>query len=145
MIEIPSCWQSFPTINMPRNISLIIFLVIVENLVLSIITGSKSTTFSDSCIVYSREGSTRVGIVENIFYIEPQGLNILKIRPLINTHYDSLSIQSETFFNEHIIFGNLSSHETHFISPETIIEKACFYKNDSVCFVARFPNFYESS
>jgi len=69
----------------------------------------------------------------------------LKIHPLRNTNYDSLTFKNKTFTNKHIIYGDLSNDTFDFVHVTDVIEKGCFYQNNDVCYFARFPNLYESS
>ena len=70
---------------------------------------------------------------------------ILKIQPLINEHYDHLVMNSRRFTNENIIYGKLSDNVTHLVLATDVIETACLYNDAQTCYIARFPNLYESS
>jgi hypothetical protein len=96
-------------------------------------------------VVYKHLDKLQYGVIHQIFYVEQQNRYLLKIQPLENTNYDSLTIGSKVFTNEHIIFGGLSKQKVHFVSAADILEKACCYKGDATCYFARYPNFYESS
>jgi hypothetical protein len=112
---------------------------------LSTTKSSKSKTFTDACVVYTHQNITRYGIIENIFSVEQQDLHLLKIRSLQNTYYDTITFNSKTFVNEHIIYGDISNDVFDFIPVTNVIEKGCFYESDTTCYFARFPNLYESS
>jgi hypothetical protein len=85
------------------------------------------------------------GVIQKIFYIEQPKSYLSKIQPLDNITYDSLKIVSQVFANGHVIFGSLSKHKVHLISAENIIEKACFYETNEICYFGRYPYPYESS
>jgi hypothetical protein len=87
----------------------------------------------------------KYGTIQNIFYVEAEHIYILKIHPLQNTHYDSLTFNNKSFVNEYIIYGNTSHDTFDFIRATNVIEKGCFYENKDICYFARFPNLYESS
>jgi len=106
---------------------------------------SKSVHFNDSCIVYNYQNAAHYGTIQKMFYGEPSKKFILKIRPMMNTNFDTLSFASRTFINEHVIYGTFSAQTIHLIAPEAIVEKACLYENDDLTFIARYPNLYESS
>ncbi len=116
-----------------------------NGLILSTANSSKSKTFTDACVVYKQQNIMKYGIIQNIFYIEQQDLHILKIRSLEDTYYDTITFNSKTFVNEHIIYGDISRDVFDFIHVMNVIEKGCFYESGKMCYFARFPNLYESS
>lgn len=101
--------------------------------------------FADCYIVYKHLNQVHYGVIHKIFAIRKNNIYLLKMQPMKNINYDTLTIHSKTFINEHIIFGNLADQEVHLISLENVIEKACFYSNGDISYFARYPNFYESS
>lgn len=123
----------------------IIFVVVFQHLKLSTRQSSKSKTFSDSYVVYEHFDQIQYGCIQKIYFIEPQNNYLLKIKPLDNIIYDSLTIGSKIFVNEHIIFGTLSPNQIHLVSVNNIIEKGCFYETNETCYFARYPNMHESS
>jgi hypothetical protein len=129
----------------PFSTTFLSFSVNRNGLILSTNRSSKSYIFTDSCVVYEYEKTEKYGIIQNIFYIAEQHLYVLKIHPLQNTRYDSLTINNRTFSNKHIIYGDMSHNTCGFIHATSVIEKGCFYENKDTCYFARFPNLYESS
>ncbi len=96
-------------------------------------------------MVYKHFDKIQYGVIQKIFYVEQQNSYLLKMQPLDDGTYDSLKIGSKVFINEHVIFGTLSNNEIHLIKLNNIIEKACFYESNEICYFARYPNLYESS
>ncbi|CAF3899698.1 unnamed protein product [Adineta steineri] len=59
----------------PRESNIKLMKSVVRNgLVLSTFKSSKSSTFTNACIVYKYQNFTKYGIIENIFHITPQDL-----------------------------------------------------------------------
>ena len=133
-------------ISFSQRFNSVVLLVVHQGLELSTVSSSETSPFTNTCIVYQHNHSINYGIIEKIFHLEDKELVLLQTIPLINKHYDELMLKSRRFVNENLIYGELSGNETHLILASNIIEKACFYYgNDQQCYIARFPNLYESS
>lgn len=120
--------------------------IVHRGLELSTLSSSKTSMFTNACIVYQHNHATNYGIIQKIFHLKDKELVLLKTIRLINKRYDELMFKSRKFVNENLIYGELSDNQTDLILASDVIEKACFYyDNGQQCYIARFPNLYESS
>lgn len=121
------------------------FSVILNQVVLSTRTSSRSKTFTDCYVVFKDHEELDYGCIEAIFHITSADIYLVKVKVLQISHFDSLLLNGKQYLNQNIIYGNFSNHQSRIISASDIVEKGCFYDAEECSFFARLPNMYESS